>query len=670
MRVAILSLFFAILGAQGIMAQTEWIARYNGPLNLSEEAFALVVDTSGNVYVTGVSDQGVGIDNYATIRYSTIGDTVWVRRYNGPGNGIDIAHALAVDTSGNVYVSGYSDGDTIAAPNYDYATIKYDSNGDTVWVRRYNGSGNGHDLAHALAVDLSGNVYVTGESVGSGTGEDYVTIKYNSIGDTLWVRRFDGPVNGEDRARALAVDPSGNVVVTGWTQGSGTGLDYTTIQYNSIGDTLWVRSYNGPVNMNDEAFALAVDDSGNVVVTGRSWNGTDYDYATIKYSSIGDTVWVRRYNGSGNGWDEALALAVDPAGNVYVTGFSDGDTSATNFDYATIKYNSNGDSLWVRRYNGSGNGQDFARALAVDPSGNVYVTGESVGSGTGNDYVTIKYNSIGDILWVRRYNNTIGNPDRANALAVDPSGNVVVTGGSGGSGTDFDYATLKYCRQQDLRTLSLLAPSDTVFTDSTYSPQAWVQNLGVCGMTFDAISTIDGYVDTQQVVSLAPGDSTLVTFSPWMVPPLDSTFYTMTVCSKVNGADEDTTNDCAQKSIFAYNPVGVEEENSELRTPNFEFRLLQNHPNPFHSSTMIRYQVPTVRSVVARNEAIPLRLAVYDITGSLIETLVDKRQEPGVYQVEWKSEDAPSGIYFYRLTVEELDKSSPYTTTRKMILLR
>ena len=296
---------------------------------------------------------------------------------------------MTVDDSGNVYVTGYSTNGI----NYDFATIKYSPNGASLWVRRYDGPGNGSDQADALVLDSDGNLYVTGWSVVNGGGADYNTIKYAANGDTFWVRRYTGPGNfHEDGASALAVDASGNVYVTGRSVGSDTSFDYATIKYNSFGDTLWVRRYTGPGNFFDEASALAVDDSGNVYVTGRS-DGTgffDYDYATIKYSSAGDTLWVRRYTGPGNSDDDASALAVDASGNVYVTGRSVG--SDTSFDYATIKYNSFGDTLWVRRYNGLENGFDEASALAVDDSGNVYVTGESDGTGTFDyDYATIKY---------------------------------------------------------------------------------------------------------------------------------------------------------------------------------------------------------------------------------------------------------------------------------------
>ncbi len=140
----------------------------------------------------------------------------------------------------------------------------------------------------------------------------------------------------------------------------------------------WVARYSGPGNTSDAASSIAVDNSGNVYVTGRSVRGTSDDYATIKYNSLGDSLWVRKFNGPGNVVYAESSLAVDGAGNVYVTGAS---TGIGNSDYATIKYNSSGDSLWVARYNGPGNSYDHSYAIAVDGAGNVYVTGASTGIG-------------------------------------------------------------------------------------------------------------------------------------------------------------------------------------------------------------------------------------------------------------------------------------------------
>jgi hypothetical protein len=209
-----------------------WVTRYNNITENGDDlAFDIAVDGLGNVYVTGQSISKRGYD-YATIKYNSAGQQQWVADYDGPGNADDIASALAIDSSGNVYVTGQT---AISSGNNDYATIKYNSAGQQQWVARYNGPGNGEDHASAIAVDDSGNVYVTGGSLGAEGTLDYATIKYDSGGQQLWVARYNGPVSGDDNAVAIAVDGSGHVYVTGQSAGSGTGLDYATIQYNSSG---------------------------------------------------------------------------------------------------------------------------------------------------------------------------------------------------------------------------------------------------------------------------------------------------------------------------------------------------------------------------------------------------------------------------------------------------
>jgi hypothetical protein len=248
----------------------------------------------------------------------------WVQRYNGPANHADSASAIAIDKSGNVYVTG---GSAISSIVPDYTTIKYHSAGQQQWVAYYNGPANNADFADAIAVDGSGNVYVTGESAGPGTYIDYATIKYNSSGQEQWVTRYDGPAHDLDRASAIAVDASGNVYVTGWSSGSGTGVDCATVKYDSAGQEQWVARYDGPVHGADQAIAIALDGSGNIYVTGYSvGSGTDRDWVTIKYDSAGQQLWVARYNGPANGADAAEAIALDGSGNVYVTGGSTGTT--------------------------------------------------------------------------------------------------------------------------------------------------------------------------------------------------------------------------------------------------------------------------------------------------------------------------------------------------------
>ena len=371
--------------------QEQWVVRYRGPGNSGNVANAIAVDGSGNVYVTGRSSTSGTDYDYATIKYNSAGQEQWVARYNGPANGVDDAIAIAVDGLGNVYVTGNSVG---LRTNFDYATIKYNSAGQQQWVARYNGPANGDDYAAAIALDASGNVYVTGGSAGSGTGDDYATIKYNYVGQQQWVARYNGPGNGGDHANAIAIDGSANIYVTGFSPNSENEVDCATIKYDSArGKEQWVARYSAPVHILDYGDAIAVDSSGNVSVAGTSFASVNNgDYVTIKYNSSGQEHWVARYDGGpANGADYPTAIGLDTSGNVYVTGGSDGSGLGYE-DYATIKYNSAGQQQWVARYDGPGNEFDRANAIAIDGSGNVYVTGRSYGSGTGlSDYATIKY---------------------------------------------------------------------------------------------------------------------------------------------------------------------------------------------------------------------------------------------------------------------------------------
>ena len=419
---------------------TQWVQRYNGTGNSGDFGNSIAVDDSGNVYVTGYSSVDVNISDYVTIKYNSAGVQKWIQKYNGPGNNYDEAKFVAVDDSGNVYVTGYSFG---SGTSYDYATIKYSSGGIQKWIQRYNGLANSGDYANSLVIDRLGNIYVTGESYGNGTSRDYATIKYNSNGDSIWVKRYNGSANGSDKAYSIDVDEFRNVYVTGISSESGTSDDIQTIKYNSNGVKMWDRKYNGPGNSYDAAYSIKVDYSGNVYVTGYSYT-TNYEYVTVKYNSSGVQQWSQLYSGSLNRSGSARSIAVDGLGNIYITGNSQDSTGT--YDYATLKYNSSGIQQWVQRYNGPSNSSDNGKSIACDSLGNVYVTGYSIGNGTSNDYATIKYNSSGIQQWVNRYNGTGNSTDVGNTLAVDQLGNIYVTGYSLGTGT-YDITTIKYSPQ-------------------------------------------------------------------------------------------------------------------------------------------------------------------------------------------------------------------------------
>jgi N-acetylneuraminic acid mutarotase len=451
-------------------ANQQWVARYNGTGNGDDAPMGMAVDSPGNVYVTGGAVESGPIYDWATLKYDGSGSKLWEEHYVGPGTGDNSAAAVAVDAWGNVYVTGWAAG---SGTGLDYATIKYGPNGNTLWTATYNGPGNGDDRAEAIAVDCSGNVYVTGWSLGNGTNADYATIKYDANGNQLWVARYNGPANGNDYGNAIALDSSGNVYVTGGCGGSGTSQYYATIKYDANGNQLWLATYTGPGVTYFGAKALAVDPSGNVYVTGTSGGiGTNnFDIATVKYDTKGNQLWVATYNGPGNSEDDGQGIAVDASGNVYVTGDSIG--SGTAYDYVTIKYDANGNQLWAARYDDPSNGNDYARSVVVDPLGNVYVTGDSQGNGTGQDYATIKYDANGNQLWVARYNGPGNSTDVALLAALDQLGNLYVTGESTGSGTGWDYATIKYAQSFPSTLIITTNTLDNGYVGTPYAKALW-----------------------------------------------------------------------------------------------------------------------------------------------------------------------------------------------------
>jgi DNA-binding beta-propeller fold protein YncE len=449
-------------GVLTVVKAEEWVATYDGPVSGNDQVAAMTVDSSGNTYVTGSSaGNGTGND-YATVKYNSAGVQHWVPspRYTGPVNPLYPQQAIAVDSWGNVYVAGSAGGAIV--------TIKYNSSGSQQWVATYNGYAHAaYDGAYGIAVNSSGDVYVVGMIKITGDSSAYATVKYDMYGNQLWVAMYYGK-GGISQPCGLALDFSGNVYVAGTITGSNTGNpDYATVKYDTNGNQLWVATYDDSNKDVDIAYALAVDFSGNVYVAGVIYG----DYGTIKYDTNGNSLWVKTYNGPGNGSDSGRAIAVDSSGNVYVTGMS---TSASgDYDCATIKYDANGNQLWATTYNGPGNGSDSGQAIHVDPLGNVYVSGTSVGSGSGQDYATIKYNNLGIEQWVFRYNGLGNGDDDALVNGIDSLGNVYVTGWSTGSGTGHDYTTLKYAQSFPSTLMITSNALDSGYAGALYAATIW-----------------------------------------------------------------------------------------------------------------------------------------------------------------------------------------------------
>jgi len=434
----------------------------------------MTYDAAGNVYVTGS-----GGSNYLTVKYSPEGTVLWQAVYNGPANDADNGTAIAVDNSGNVYVTGRSFG---TGTETDFATIKYDAAGTQLWVQRYNGSNNSDDAGISVVIDAAGNVYAGGWA-SQGSSVDYTIVKYSSAGSQLWVRNYNNGSN--DFLRAMVIDASGNIYATGVSRGASND-DYATVKYNSSGTLLWSARYNG--SGVDDAKGLTVDQQGNVIVTGYATTAaTGKDYTTVKYNNAGIQQWVKKYNRTGTTQDEAVGIVSDNTGNIYVTGFCTGSGTST-FDYITVKYNTNGDQQWAKVFNSGLVGvDDKASSIDIDETGNIYVTGSTISSGTDTDYGTVKYSPAGDMLWSILYENIVSVDDNAVMVKADNNGNVYVTGNSSGF-SGFDFLTVKYSQPIGITPISTEVPEGFSLGQNFPNPFNPVTNIGLRIARFGFVS--------------------------------------------------------------------------------------------------------------------------------------------------------------------------------------
>jgi len=402
----------------------------------TDEGRAILVDAHGNVYVCGKSwrssDQKFGI---VTMKYSSSGKRLWARRFTDiTNNGHWGQWSVALDGSGNFYITGQSLDRKLLVLKYSPAGLpvvsKYNFSGTPV------GSGSSGKAIHVTPDGKS--IYVTGEYWNSNNSTwDIVTAKLGKDPDMNWTSRRIA--SKHQFARAIVVGSNGNVTVTGQDFDSEANTyDYLTIKYNALGKIEWARTYNKGTW--DEPFSVAVDPGGNAIVTGSagSAEGTR-DFVTVKYSPAGaqSPAWI--YDGAAHALDYAKTVKTDASGNVYVAGTSSG---AYNWDIVLLKYDASGHKVWTRSYSNLCN--DFFDEMALDKNGNIYVAGHSGSGGSGTwDYLTMKYNPNGKRAWTKFFNSKYESADMALSLTVDGNANVYVTGKSY-NGTDYDTLTVKY----------------------------------------------------------------------------------------------------------------------------------------------------------------------------------------------------------------------------------
>jgi hypothetical protein len=432
------------------------------------------------------------------------GDLVWAKRAGGTSRG-DAGTFIALDGSGNSYVTGNFRGTATFGPGEANETILTSAGNDDVFVAMYDPSGallwaksaggNGLDRASSIALDAAGNIYVIGSFNGTTTfgpgsvlssvsnTDDIFVAKYDSTGTLLWVSWSGGA--GSDQGNGIALDGSGNIYITGTFEGTSTfdlslnganqpavisvgGPDIFVAKFDPSGTALWAKRAGGTIS--DKAVGIAVDVLGNSFVAGyfesaATFGAGEPNQTTLKSAGLRD-IFIAKYDLNGSllwanrageaGADQAFGIAEDGLGNSYVTGLFNGSGTFGTLPNQTILISAGFDDIFVAKYSPSGalvwakqaggTADDIGLGIGVDALGNIFLTGMfqaqatfGVGEVTptiltsdgDRDVFVAQYNSAGTLLWAKR----AGGPktDQGLGIAVDGFGTGYLTGYFGDS---------------------------------------------------------------------------------------------------------------------------------------------------------------------------------------------------------------------------------------------
>jgi len=508
----------------------QWEARLNDPAgNFIDNAVDLALDASGNTYVTGTSYNGSSYD-IVTVKYDSDGNEIWRTSYGGTG--IDEANAIVLDGNNDVIVTGSR---FISGSDYDLCVIKYNGvTGGISWSVINTGSAL-YDSGEDVTVDASNNVIVTGSLSVSASDVNWIVQKYNgTTGASIWVQTGGGTLN--DMGKVVAVDAAGFVYVAGHQEFSSgtTYFDFLLLKFNSGGGLPTVNvTHDSGFGKLDTPHSMKLDASGNIYIGGQGFSTVvdEEDYLLMKFNNSGTFQWLQMYAGDSEALDRINALDVDQTtGNIFVTGRS--KSNASSEDYHTMAYNSAGTLLWQQSYSSAGLEFDEATDIVLGASGNLYVTGYSYRAGTNNDYTTLKYDLSGNLIWETSFDGPSSLSDQAIRMKLDPIENIFVTGKShGGVATNLDYSTIKYCQLETIggadeaicvgQNVNLTASGGINITWSVLSGDAGSLSCSVCATTnVDPIVTTTYLVSSESLTGCIDYDTVVVVVNAIPTPTI------------------------------------------------------------------------------------------------------------------------------------------------------
>ena len=371
------------------------------------------------------------------------GDEVWRASYDGGvAGGQDQAHGLVFAPKGFLYVVGYAEHG--APAGVDATVLRYSASGSRKWKRFYDGPAHSSDRAQGAVADRAGNLYICGSVGRADLSTDLLLVKYTPAGRRVWVRTYDGPLHGNDSARAVALDGAGNVFVAG-TVGDPAdpmGADLRLLKYDRSGHRQWVRGFNPGAGHYLGISDLLIDKERGRVYVSAEYETTSngWQWFLARYATNGTRKWRHDWGGADS--DQAKALALSANGNIYQVG-STVQPPAVDSDAAIVKWTAAGEIAdgWPLTFAGPGDGEDHYYDVTVDRSGKIHVVGDSFSGLSGANSLMCAYDSVG----VVQYSSTYFHPGAQTLwkVACDRAGNTYAGGYSNEGGANPAYLVMK-----------------------------------------------------------------------------------------------------------------------------------------------------------------------------------------------------------------------------------
>ena len=375
--------------------------------------------------------------------------------------GDDYVSGITSDSSGNIYLTGFTEGPidgNTSAGGYDVFVTKYDNTGVKKWTRLVGSEV--YDHPANIVSDLSNNLYIVGRTSGNfdgntnNEGSDVFLVKYNSIGEKQWSRQlgstkiFQVP---NDYGTGVTVDQSGFVYITGYTYGvfhdkpnQVRSPECFFAKYSSEGALIWVKHCLQYPSSTGDGNDIIIDGTGNLYVYVNRGN----NLILLKHDSDGVLKWSRQLGTTSQ--EQGSRIATDTSGNIFLTGFTQGSLGNSQAggrlrgDIFTTKYDSSGNILWVKQL---GSFEDESGGdISTDSQGNIYVVGDTEGGLAGNyntngnrgikDIFVVKYQNDGTLEWIRQIGTF--EIDSSTNITIDQFDNAYVVLQSNG---DFDGKT-------------------------------------------------------------------------------------------------------------------------------------------------------------------------------------------------------------------------------------